>query len=257
MKVVVTGGSGDLGSRVLEQLRWRGVESLSASRRTGVDLSTGTGLDAVLEGAHAVVHCADNPARAKAVTVGGTRMLAHACATAGSRPHLVHISIVGCDQNPYPYYRAKARAEVAISRSGADATVVRATQFHSLTAFFARTFTRGRFVFVPGGMAFQPVDVDWVAARLTDLATGPRSEGFTRSTELAGPDLLPLAAVAALVRRHAGRPAPRRVPVPVVGGVLHALDERTNVPGPGAQTGGAGSPNGWTGNQRGSAAADR
>ena len=98
MRIVVTGGAGDLGSRVVREATARGHDVLPASRRTGVDLTTGEGLEDVLLGADTVVHCADDTSRGDTVTVYATRRLADAAASHGV--HLVHISIVGIDQHP-------------------------------------------------------------------------------------------------------------------------------------------------------------
>ena len=231
MRVVVTGGAGDLGARVVRGLAGRGVEVVSASRRTGVDLSTGLGLEAVLADTDTVVHCADDTSAGDAVTVYGTRRLADASADRGI--HLVHVSIVGVDDHPLPYYRRKLRAEQGITAAGGPSTVLRATQFHSLAAYFARSLTRGPVTFTVGDMAFQPVDTDAVAARLVDLALGPRPGSPTRARDLAGPDVLDLPALARLVRRHRGASAPRIVHLPPVGATMRAFARRQNVPAPG------------------------
>lgn len=232
MRIVVTGGAGDLGSRVVRRLEAGGHQAVSASRRSGVDLATGVGVDAVLVGADAVVHCADNPPQQDTVTVYGTRRLADAAAARGL--HLVSISIVGIDHHPMAYYRRKLRAEQGIADAGGPATVLRATQFHSLAAFFARSLTKGPVTFTVGDMAFQPVDTDFVAARLAELATGPRPAAYQRARDLAGPEVLPLVELARLVRAHRGASAPRVVHVPPVGRLLRAFAESRNVPAPGS-----------------------
>jgi uncharacterized protein YbjT (DUF2867 family) len=237
MRVVVTGGAGDLGARVVGELRARGHEAVPASRRTGLDLRTGAGLDTVLDGAEAVVHCADDTPAGDAVTVYGTRRLADAAAARGV--HLVHISIVGIDDHPLPYYRRKLRAEQGMAEAGGPATVLRATQFHSLAAFFARTLTKGPVVLTIGDMAFQPVDTDHVAARLADLALGARPAAYARATDIAGPEVLTTSEIATLVRAHRGASAPREVRLPAVGGVMRAFARAANVPAAGtAETGG-------------------
>lgn len=237
VRVVVTGGAGDLGSRVVRQIRERGHEAESASRRTGVDLRTGAGLDAALRGADSVVHCADDPSAGDFVTVYGTRRVADIAAA--HDVHLVHISIVGIDDHPLAYYKRKLRAEQGIAAAGGPATVVRATQFHSLAAFFARTLTKGPLTFAMGDMAFQPVDTDHVATRLADLALGGRPTAYARATDLAGPDVLTLGDIATLVRSHRGASSPRVVHLPAVGTVPKAFARRANVPAAGsAETGG-------------------
>ncbi len=210
---------------------------MPASRRTGVDLASGDGLAQVLAGADSVVNCADDPSRGDWVTVYGARRLADAAAAQGV--HLVHISIVGIDDHPLGYYRRKLRAERGIEAAGGRASVLRATQFHSLAAHFARMLSLGPLVVQVGEMAFQPVDTDWVAERLVDLAVGARPAAYLRATDLAGPDVLTVAEVATLLRAHRGASAPREVRMPPLGGTLRAFAERRNVPTPGeAQTGG-------------------
>lgn len=230
MKALVVGGAGALGKRVVAELRARGVEATAASRRSGVDLTTGAGLDQALAGVDTIVHCATNPLKAKAVDVRGTQHLANAVAAQRQPAHLVYISIVGCDANPYPYYRAKTAAEEAIRASGVPATVVRATQFHSLTAQIAKGLTVGPLAFSLGDMASQSVDVDWVAARLADYSAGPRPQGLVRSRELAGPRAIALGEAAALVREHVGRGAPRVLRIPPLGGTLRAFSNGSNLP---------------------------
>ncbi|WP_374970000.1 SDR family oxidoreductase [Terrabacter sp. BE26] len=232
MRIVVTGGMGDLGSRVVRLLVEQGHEAVPASRRTGLDLTTGAGLEAALAGADALVHCADDPSQGDFVTVYGTRRLADAAAARGV--HLVHVSIVGIDDHPMAYYRRKLRAEQGIQAAGGPATVLRATQFHSLTAFFARTLTKGPVTFTVGDTAFQPVDTDFVAARLAELALGPRPTAYARATDVAGPDVLSLVEVARLVRAHRGASAPRAIRVPPVGRLMHAYAESRTVPPPGS-----------------------
>ncbi|MEO6020476.1 MAG: SDR family oxidoreductase [Knoellia sp.] len=184
MRIVVTGGSGDLGGRVVRELTARGQDAVAASRRTGVDLATGDGLDAVLAGADAVVHCASSQTKPQDVDVAGARRIGESLRRLNSSVHVVSISIVGCDLVSYPYYRAKVDAERALAESGVPATVLRATQFHSLAAFFGTAARVGPLTFSIGTMRIQPVDIDWVAGRLTDYATGPAPSGYRRRPTL-------------------------------------------------------------------------
>jgi uncharacterized protein YbjT (DUF2867 family) len=240
VRVVVTGGLGALGSLVVEHLRQAGHDAVPASRRTGVDLATGTGLEAVLAGADAVVHTADTtrPWQFASVTEGGTRRLAQAVASMDRPAHLVAISIVGCDRSTYAYYRAKTRAEYAIEAAGIPATVMRATQFHSLVAAIARATTMGRVAFSIRGVQFQPVDREFVAARLAALAVGPPPPGFRRAGEVAGPERLTMGHVARLVAAHELRRPPRIVPVPAAGRPLRALAAGHGLPSSDAEVGG-------------------
>lgn len=240
MRVLVTGGSGTLGSEVVAELRRRGHEPRPASRRSGVDLATGQGVAQALAAVDAVVHCATRPQRARAVDVQGTLRLAAEAAGQPTPPHVVYVSIVGCDANPFPYYRAKAEAEALLADAGLPVTVVRATQFHPFAASVARALTFGPIALSLGDMAVQPADVSWVAARLADVVTGPAPSGLRRATDLAGPELLDLADVAAALRRHRGAASPRVVRVPPVGGILRAFSDRTNIPGHPVEIGGRG-----------------
>lgn len=238
MRIVVTGGSGDLGARVVRQLRARGHEAVAASRRSGVDLSTGEGLDAVLDGAAAVVHAATSQTRPARVDVAGARRIGESLRRLGSPAHVVSISIVGCDRVPYAYYRAKVDSERALEAAGVAATVVRATQFHSLAAFIGTAGRVGPFSLAIGDMRIQPVDIDWVAQRLCDHATGPAPSGYRRAADLAGPTAYTAGEVAGRIAAHDGRPAPRIVRVPPFLPVLKGFSEGSILPDPDAETGG-------------------
>ncbi len=239
MRIIVTGGFGDLGSRVAREAGRRGHDVKPVSRRTGIDLATGVGLVAALQGVQVVVNCADDPRRGDVVTVAGTRRLAEAACAAQAPVHLVHISIVGIDDFPMAYYRRKLAAEAGLAASGAAVTVLRATQFHSLAATFARSLTRGGLTFQVGGMAFQPVDTDWVAAQLLDLAEAPRPTHYRRAPDIAGPEVLSVAQIAASLRQHDGRRPGRVVPLPAPFGAVRAFGRRQNIPPAGqGRTGG-------------------
>jgi len=238
MRIVVTGGRGDLGSRVVHEVRARGHEAVAASRRSGVDLATGAGLDDVLDGADAVVHAATSQARPQSVDVRGAARIAESLRRLGSRAHVVSVSIVGCDRVPYAYYRAKVDAERALEAGGGSATVVRATQFHSLAAFLATAGRVGPLSVAIGDMRVQPVDIDWVAQRLADHATGGAPSGYRRATDLAGPTAYTAREVADLLAAHDGRTPPRIVRIPPVLPVLRAFSEGAVLPEPDVETGG-------------------
>ncbi|MFW5468946.1 SDR family oxidoreductase [Knoellia sp. CPCC 206435] len=238
MRIVVTGGAGDLGGRVVRELTRRGHEAVAASRRSGVDLAIGAGLDAVLDGADAVVHSATSPRRPQTVDVAGATRIGESLRRLASPAHVVSISIVGCDRIAYPYYRAKLDSETALERAGVPTTIVRATQFHSLAALLASVLRVGPLSVSVGHMRSQPVDIDWVAARLADHATAAAPDGFVRARELAGPTAYDAGALSALVAEHDGRRPPRTVRIPPVGKVLRGFAEGRNLPGPEAETGG-------------------
>ncbi len=239
MRIVVTGGQGRLGTEVVRKLEARGATVTSASRRTGVDLATGAGLEAALEGAECVVHAAIHPFRHCTVNLGGTRRLIKILADRPAPPHLVYVSIVGCDRSPFRYYRAKYASELALERSKLPVTVVRATQFHTVVAAVARVATRGPLGFVPRGMSFQPCDHRWVAAEIADIALGPAPSGYHRAADRAGPERLSLAEAAELIRAKEGKPTPRLITFPPIGGTLRAFEAGANLPDPGAKIGGS------------------
>ncbi|HIZ38075.1 MAG TPA: NAD(P)H-binding protein [Candidatus Ruania gallistercoris] len=237
MRIVVTGGSGVLGSKVVARVRDLGHLAVPASRRWGVDLTTGQGLAGALTGADAVVHCASNPVRPGRTDVDGTVQLLGAIASMPAPAHLVHVSIVGCDANRLPYYRAKVRAEEAVLGSGLPATVVRATQFHTLLATIARLATIGR-TRLDLDFAAQPVDVSWYARELVDHALGTAPPHPVRARDIAGPELLTLAEAADAIRDREGRRPARGLRVPAVGRTLRAFADGSNLPGPDARIGG-------------------
>lgn len=230
MRIVVTGGSGDLGSRVVQHLTERGHEAVAASRRTGVDLGTGSGLDAVLRGASAVVLCAMNAMRAAPVELGGTaRVLAALDEADEPPPHVVYVSIVGCDAGDFAYYDVKSRAEAMLQGWGGPATVMRATQFHSLAALMAG-LRIGRLGVRVGDMRVQPVDVGFVAEQLAAIATGQVPRGFARATDVAGPDRFDIQELADLIASHDGRRSPTLLRLPPVGGSLRTFSDGAILP---------------------------
>ena len=238
MRIIVTGGSGDLGGRVVRELAARGHEPVPASRRSGVDLATGGGLDTVLEGAEAVVHCASSQTRPQSVDVAGARRIGESLRRLGSPAHVVSISIVGCDRVPYAYYRAKVDSERALEAEGIPATVLRATQFHSLAAFFGTAGRLGPLTFAIGRMRVQPVDIDWVAQRLSDYATGPAPSGYRRATDIAGPTAYTADRMAEILATHDGRSTPHVVHIPPFLPVLRGFGDGGILPGPDVEVGG-------------------
>jgi uncharacterized protein YbjT (DUF2867 family) len=191
MRVFVTGGKGDLGRRVVPRLLMSGHEVVVGTRSPQprsdgatehrYQLSEPTELP---ERTAAVVHLATDPFRSKRDLIG-IKHLVVAAATAGVG-HLVYVSIVGIDDHPYPYYRRKLGCELIVERSGVPWTILRATQFHSLTRIFAEQF-RLPFVLFPSGIPFQPVDADEVADRVAEIAV---QSAKGRASDLGGPEVL-------------------------------------------------------------------
>ena len=192
-EILVTGGTGSLGRRVVDRLRTAGreVRVLSRSGRPSTvrgDLSTGENLEAAVRGTDTIVHCATNPFKARQTDVGGTELLLQEAARAGVS-HVVFISIVGVDRNPYyPYYRVKLDAESVVERSPVPWTILRATQFHDLILGAIRLLDRFPAVLpIPRGFRLQPLDVGEAANRLAELALSPPAG---RVPDVGGPEVL-------------------------------------------------------------------
>jgi uncharacterized protein YbjT (DUF2867 family) len=239
MRIVVTGGQGVLGTEIVRRLEARGATVTSASRRTGVDLVTGQGLEAALHGADCVVHAATHRLRYRRVDLDGTRKMIKILASRSAPPHLLYVSIVGCDRIPQRYYRVKYACELVLQRSKLPVTVVRATQFHTLITEIASIVTIGPLAFVPRGMAFQPCDHRWIAAELTDIALAPAPSGYQRAADLAGPERINLAEAVGLLRAKEGKPVPRLITLPARGGTLRAFEAGADLPDAGAMIGGS------------------
>ena len=191
MDVLVTGGTGRLGRRLVPQLESSGHRVRQMSRRgTGPggvrgDLASGRDLPVALRGAELVVHAASDPRGDPwQVDVAGTRRLVEAVDRARLR-HLVYVSIVGVDRIPYGYYRAKFAAEQVLLASGLPVTLLRVTQFHDFVDFLLETARRGPVLPVPMGWRVQPVDVGEVAAHVAQVLDGPPAGGVV---EYGGPE---------------------------------------------------------------------
>ncbi|MEZ0069452.1 uncharacterized protein YbjT (DUF2867 family) [Streptacidiphilus sp. MAP12-20] len=175
--ILVTGGTGTLGRLVVPRLRDAGREVRVLSRHehgaeegisyVAVDLATGEGLDAALEGVRTVLHLAGGPKGDE----GATRHLVAAAQRTGVR-QLVHISVIGADRVPLAWFRMKLGAEQAVAESGIPWTVLRAAQFHDLALKVAESMAKLPVLPAPGGLRWQPVDARDVAARLVELTLG-------------------------------------------------------------------------------------
>jgi uncharacterized protein YbjT (DUF2867 family) len=182
----------------------------------------------------AVVHAASDPqGDPQATDVAGTRQLVEACVSAGVG-HLVYISIVGIDRNPYTYYRAKLDAERIVARSEVPYSTIRAAQFHELIAqLLSNRLRRGPVLFLPTGYSAQPLAVEDLAAHIAErLASGPSSS----VSEFVGPERL---TGRELVRawRAAGRLRGPVLPVRLRGEVGRAFRMQSNIASPDAQRG--------------------
>jgi uncharacterized protein YbjT (DUF2867 family) len=190
MKIVVIGGTGLIGSKLVTLLRQRGQEVLAAAPNSGVDTITGAGLDEALAGAQVVVDVANSPSFEDAAVLkffqtSGKNLLA-AERKAGVRHH-VALSIVGADRLPDSgYLRAKVAQESLIQASGTPYTILRSTQFFEFVTRIADEATEGTTVRVPDAL-IQPIVSDDVVAVLADVALGAPVNGII---EVGGPERL-------------------------------------------------------------------
>src|SRR5437763_10110031 len=190
MKIVVIGGSGLIGKKVVTNLRRRGHEVAAASPSSGVNTITGEGLAQALAGARVVVDVANAPSweddavLAFFETSGRNLLAAEAAAGVG---HHVALSVVGTDRLlASGYFRAKMAQEKLIQASPIPYTIVRATQFFEFVGGIAQFATEGQTVRLPR-VLMQPVAADDVAAVVADVAL---AEPLNGTAELAGPELI-------------------------------------------------------------------
>ena len=234
VRVAVAGGSGLVGRYVVQALRSAGHEPVVLARSAGVDLVTGEGVEAAMDGVERVVDVSNvatlRRATATAFFEAVTARLLTAGRQAGVRHH-VTLSIVGVDRVAFGYYQAKLRQEQLVLGSAAPVTVLRATQFHEFAdQQLQRGGPLGGTVAVVPRMRCQPVAAREVASALAELVV---AEPAGLAPELAGPrpEDLP-----DMVRRllHARGVRRRVVVVPVPGAAGQAMAQGELLPtGPG------------------------
>ncbi|MCM3906405.1 MAG: SDR family oxidoreductase [Pyrinomonadaceae bacterium] len=188
MKIVVIGGSGLIGTKLVNNLRQHGHEVVAASPSSGVNTLTGEGLAEALAGAQVVVDVANSPSfEDKAVleffeTAGRNLLASEATAGVG---HHVALSVVGTDRLlASGYFRAKMAQEDLIKASSIPYTIVRATQFFEFVSSIAQSATEGQTVRLSPALV-QPILSDDVAAALAEVAVEEPANG---TVELAGPE---------------------------------------------------------------------
>lgn len=188
MKVLVVGGSGLIGSRVVAMLTELGHEAVPASPSSGVNTITGEGLAAAAAGAHTVVDVSNSPSFADDdvlrffTTSTGNLLEAERAADV---PHHVALSIVGTDRVPESgYLWAKFAQEKLIEESGTPYSIVRATQFFEFVTAIADSATDGDTVRLPHA-AIQPIAAEDVATAVTRATVGPPVNGIVN---VAGPE---------------------------------------------------------------------
>jgi uncharacterized protein YbjT (DUF2867 family) len=193
MKIVVIGGSGLIGKKLVPILRAQGHEAVPASPSSGVNALTGEGLAEALKGAAAVVDVSNAPSWEDAAVLAffetSTRNLLTAEKAAGVRHH-VALSVVAADRLPSSgYMRAKIAQEELIKAGQVPYTIVRATQFFEFLGGIAGSGAPGDTVRLPTA-PMQPLAADDVAAALADVTVGAPVNGII---ELAGPESLSIA----------------------------------------------------------------
>jgi uncharacterized protein YbjT (DUF2867 family) len=219
MPILVTGGTGTLGRRLVPRLSEAGGDVRVLTRRArpdedGIrylagDLATGEGVEAAVDGVATIVHCAGGARGDDALT----RDLVEAVSARAGTPHLVYISVVGADRVPivgagdramFGYFGFKLASERVVAESGLPWTTLRATQFHDLILMTVRQLAKLPVVPAPAAR-FQPVDTDEVAARLVELALG-QPAGLV--PDLGGPRVYRLADLVRGYLRATGRRRP-------------------------------------------------
>jgi uncharacterized protein YbjT (DUF2867 family) len=188
MKIVVIGGSGLIGKKLVSKLRERGHQVVAASPSTGVNTITGEGLVQVLVGTQVVVDVTNAPSwEDQAVlaffeTSSRTLLAAEAAAGVG---HHVALSVVGTDRLPENgYYRAKVAQENLIKAAKVPYTILRATQFFEFVGGITQEVSNGQTIRLSSAF-IQPICSDDVAAALADVALGAPVNG---TVEVAGPE---------------------------------------------------------------------
>lgn len=201
MKVVVIGGTGLIGTKLVKILRQSGHEAVAASPSSGVNIVTGEGLADAFAGARVVVDVANSPSfEDQAVlkffeTSGRNILAAEAAAGVG---HHVALSVVGTERMlKSGYFRAKMAQEKLIKASRIPYTIVQSTQFFEFLGAIAQSGTDGYTVRLPSALV-QPIASDDVASVMADVAVGASLNG---TIEIAGPERVSLAEI---IRRFLG-----------------------------------------------------
>ena len=191
MKLTVIGGTGLIGSQVVQKLTAAGHQAVPAALSTGLDLITGKGLDRALEGAEVVINLANSPTFDEA-SLDFFRTTMNNLLAAGERAgvrHQVILSIVGVDQVPQlVYYRAKARQEDLLRRGPTPYSIVRATQFFEFMNTLVSETADDTSVRLPS-TRLQPIASADVARAVAEVSTGTPLGAVWN---VAGPDVFPL-----------------------------------------------------------------
>src|SRR5947209_16398331 len=191
MKIVVLGGTGLIGAKLVSLLRSEGHEVIAASPSLGINSITGEGLTEALIEAQVVVDVTNAPSWEDNAVLEFFETSTRNVLTAEEKKgvgHHIALSIVGCDRLPASgYLRAKVAQEKLIKASPIPYTIVRATQFFEFVGRIADEATNGQTVPLPS-VLFQPIFSDDLAASLAKIVVAKPLNG---TIELAGPDALP------------------------------------------------------------------
>jgi uncharacterized protein YbjT (DUF2867 family) len=188
MKLVIIGGTGLIGSKLVNKLREHGHEAVAAAPNTGVNTLTGEGLADALQGAAVVVDVSNSPSFEDTAVMNffttATRNISKAAAAAGVQ-HYVALSVVGTERlTESGYFRAKVAQEQLIRESGIPYSIVHATQFFEFVKSIAAEATQGNTVRLPP-VLIQPMAADDVAKAVGKVAVGAPLNGIV---EVAGPE---------------------------------------------------------------------
>lgn len=191
MKIIIIGGSGLIGSKLVKILKSLGHDVIAASPSTGVDATTGKGLAEALKGAQVVVDVSNSPSFDEKAAVEffekSNRNLSIAEKKAGVKHH-VALSIVRADRlSNIGYFLAKNTQEQLIKASGIPYSIVQSTQFYEFLNSIAQSATTGQTVRLPP-VSFQPIAADDVASILADVAV---RLPLNNTIEIAGPKCAP------------------------------------------------------------------
>jgi uncharacterized protein YbjT (DUF2867 family) len=236
MKIVVIGGTGLIGSKVVDILGSKGHEVTAAAPNTGVNTLTGEGLAEALNGAGIVIDVSNSPSfddrTAMDFFTASARNIAAAETVSGTKHHLA-LSVVGTDRlQGSGYFRAKKTQEDQIKASGIPYTILHATQFFEFIRGIAQSATQGDKVFLPD-VLFQPMAAKDVAGFLAEAALGaPRNA----TLEVAGPEKFRMDQLTARVLAFDRDPR-QVIADPVAPYYGLKIDDESLLPGPNALLG--------------------
>ena len=196
-RVLITGGAGTLGREMVNLLTAQDYTVRVMSRRSRpaaqpskiewaqADLGAGTGISEAVSGVDTIVHAATNFLSSSKVDVAGTKRLLDA-ARAADVSHVLYVSIVGIERNPFVYYQTKLKAEALVQQSGIPWSIQRAVQFYPFIDLILRAFVHWPVALLPTDLQFQPMDIREAAQSIVDrLIAGPTG----RLPDIGGPQV--------------------------------------------------------------------